>query len=128
MMKTSQENRPLSEEFAQQLIILNKINQQIEKCNEFNRPLCSRYFDYEKGSILFFLFVLVFKNCFPIHDHLGVRLQSGKPEFDSCLRCGSYSRSRHTSDCGNPLCQVPGVIGSALRLVGLVSEYCDWMR
>ena len=25
-------------------------------------------------------------------------------------------------------CQAPGVIGSALGLVGLVSVYCDWVR
>ena len=25
-------------------------------------------------------------------------------------------------------CQAPGVIGSALGLVGSVSEYCDWVR
>ena len=25
-------------------------------------------------------------------------------------------------------CQAPGVIGSVLGLVGLVSEYCDWVR
>ena len=25
-------------------------------------------------------------------------------------------------------CQVPGVIGSALGLVGPVSVYCDWVR
>ena len=25
-------------------------------------------------------------------------------------------------------CQAPGVIGSALRLVGPVSVYCDWVR
>ena len=25
-------------------------------------------------------------------------------------------------------CQAPGVVVSALRLVGLVSVYCDWVR
>ena len=29
----------------------------------------------------------------------------------------------HTSDC-----QAPGIIGSALGLVGPVSVYCDWVR
>ena len=42
-----------------------------------------------------------------------------------------FTGSSHTSDLksGTPVaCQVPEDIGSALRLVGLVSVYCDWVR
>ena len=39
------------------------------------------------------------------------------PEFESCLHCGDFSGSSHTSDLKI------GVIGSALGLVGLVSVY-----
>ena len=45
---------------------------------------------------------------------------------------GIFSGSSHTSDLniGAPVltCQAPGVIGSALGLVGPVSVYCDWVR
>ena len=46
---------------------------------------------------------------------------------------GIFSGSSHTSDfkIGTPVaipCQAPGVIGSALGLVGPVSVYCDWVR
>ena len=43
---------------------------------------------------------------------------------------GIFSGSNHTSDLkiGTPRCQAPGVIGSALGLVGPVSVYCDWVR
>ena len=52
--------------------------------------------------------------------------------FDSCLRCGNFSGSSHTSDfkIGTPVatCQAPSAIGPALGLVGPVSVYCDWVR
>ena len=44
---------------------------------------------------------------------------------------GIFSGSSHTCDLniGTPVaCQAPGVIGSALGLVGPVSVYCDWVR
>ena len=45
---------------------------------------------------------------------------------------GIFAGSSHTSDLkiGTPWlpCQAPGVIGSALGLVGPVSVYCDWVR
>ena len=53
--------------------------------------------------------------------------------FESRLR-RDFSGSSHTSDSKNLIalqwlpCQAPGVIGSALGLVGLVSVYCDWVR
>ena len=55
------------------------------------------------------------------------------PGFDSRLCRGEFSGSSHTSDLtiGTPVaipCQAPGVLGSALGLVGPVSVYCDWMR
>ena len=51
------------------------------------------------------------------------------PEFESRLR-RDFSGSSHTSDfkIGTPVATLPGVIVSALGLVGLVSIYCDWMR
>ena len=39
----------------------------------------------------------------------------------------SYQRLKHWYSSGLP-CQAPGVIGSALGLVGPVSVYCDWVR
>ena len=52
------------------------------------------------------------------------------PGFDSCLHGGDFSGSNHTSDLkiGTPVATLPGVIGSVLGLVGLVSVYCDWVR
>ena len=54
------------------------------------------------------------------------------PEFDSCLRSGDFSGSSHISDLKLALqwllCQAPGVLGSALGLVGSVSVCCDWVR
>ena len=53
--------------------------------------------------------------------------------LDSCLCYGDSTGSSHTSDLeiGTALqwlpCQAPGIIGSALGLVGL-SVYCDWVR
>ena len=47
----------------------------------------------------------------------------------SCIH--TALRLSHTSDLkiGPPVaCQVPGVIGSVLGLVGLMSVYCDWVR
>ena len=54
------------------------------------------------------------------------------PGLESRLR-RDFSGSSHTSDLkiGTLVaipCQAPGVIGSALGLVGLVSVYCDWVR
>ena len=53
------------------------------------------------------------------------------PGFESCWR-RDFSGSSHTCDlniAGPWLpCQAPGVIGSVLGLVGLVSVYCDWVR
>ena len=53
------------------------------------------------------------------------------PGFESHLR-RDVSVSSHTSDLKLALhwlpCQAPGVIGSALGLVGPVSVYCDWLR
>ena len=54
------------------------------------------------------------------------------PGFESRLR-RDFSGSSHTSDSkiGTPVAipwQAPGVIRSALGLVGPVSVYCDWMR
>ena len=49
-------------------------------------------------------------------------------EIESRLR-RDFSGSSHTSHLKLALlCQAPGVIGSVLGLVGLVSEYCDWVR
>ena len=43
---------------------------------------------------------------------------------------GIFSGSSHTSDLVLQWlpCQAPGVMGSALGLVGPVSVYCDWVR
>ena len=43
---------------------------------------------------------------------------------------GIFSGSSHTSDSKNdtPVATLPGVIGSALGLVGPVSVYYDWVR
>ena len=53
------------------------------------------------------------------------------PEFESRLQ-RDFSGSSHTSDLKLALqwlpCQAPGVVGSALGLVGPVSVYCDWVR
>ena len=49
------------------------------------------------------------------------------PRFESCLR-QVFSGSSHTSDFKIGTLVVPGVIGSGLGLVGLVSVYCDWVR
>ena len=54
------------------------------------------------------------------------------PEFESRLR-QDFTGSSHTSDFKKLAlqwlpCQAPGVIGSALGLVGPVSVYCDWVR
>ena len=46
-METNQENRLVSEKnVTLQLIIFNQLT---EKCNEFKRPLCIGYIDYEKA-------------------------------------------------------------------------------
>ena len=53
------------------------------------------------------------------------------PGFESRLR-RDLSGSSHTSDLkiGSPMAtrQAPGIIGSALGLVGPVSVYCDLVR
>ena len=51
------------------------------------------------------------------------------PGFESRLRW-DFSGSSHTSDLeiGTPVATLPGMIGSALGLVGPVSVYCDWVR
>ena len=43
---------------------------------------------------------------------------------------GTFSGSSHTSDlnCITLVAALPGVVGTALELVGPVSVYCDWMR
>ena len=49
----------------------------------------------------------------------------------SNLACAwMFSGSSHTSDLqiGTPVATLPGVIGSALGLVGPVSVFCDWVR
>ena len=55
-----------------------------------------------------------------------------EPEFDSRLAVGIYPGRVMpvTEKLALQLlpCQAPGVIGSALRLVGQASVYCDWMR
>ena len=52
--------------------------------------------------------------------------------FDSRLHRGNFSGSSHTTDLktGTPVAsyKAPGVIGSALGLVGPVSVYCNWAR
>ena len=46
------------------------------------------------------------------------------PRLESCLRWNfSGAESYHWVPC-----QAPGVTGSVLGLVGLVSVYCDWVR
>ena len=51
--------------------------------------------------------------------------------FESRLR-RDFSGSSHTSDLkiGTPVTTLPapGIIGSALGLLGPVSVYCDWVR
>ena len=61
-----------------------------------------------------------------------VRLENGRPGFESRFRSGSLSRWSHTSGLktGTPVAalQAPGVTGSALGLAGPVSVYRDWAR
>ena len=53
------------------------------------------------------------------------------PGVESRLRRDFFGSS-HTSDIKLALqwlpCQAPGIIGSAIGLVGTVSVYCDWVR
>ena len=49
------------------------------------------------------------------------------PGFESRLRW-DFSGSSHTSDFKIGTSLSPGVIGSALGLVGPVSVYCAWVR
>ena len=51
----------------------------------------------------------------------------------SRLGCGDFSGSSHTSDLKKMAlqwlpCQAPGLVESALGLVGPLSVYCDWVR
>ena len=60
-------------------------------------------------------------------------LESGRSPGSNPACAGIFSGSSHTSDfkIGTPVaipCQAPGVIGSALGLVGPVSVYRDWVR
>ena len=55
----------------------------------------------------------------------GVLLETDRPGFDCRFGFGSFSRLQATSKL---VLQAPGVIGSALCLVGPVSVYCDWVR
>ena len=80
----------------------------------------------------------------PVHDHkllshhrlVGLVVRRPPPDRKipgSNPACaGIFSGSSHTSDLkiGIPVatCKAPGVIGSALGLVGPVSVYCDWVR
>ena len=50
--------------------------------------------------------------------------RAADPGFDSRLRHGDFFRVALQW----PLCQAPGVSGSALGLLGPVSVYCDWVR
>ena len=51
------------------------------------------------------------------------------PGFNSRLRLGDFSRLNHNSEIGTPMATLPpGVTGSVLGLVGLVSVYCDRVR
>ena len=60
---------------------------------------------------------------------MGIKLMGSNPD-----RGEIFSPSSHTSDFRKKMalqwlpCQAPGVIGSALGLVGPVSVYCDWVR
>ena len=51
--KVLDENQPREQagfrQVTQQSINLQTVNQQIEKCSKFNRPLCIRFIDYEKA-------------------------------------------------------------------------------
>ena len=84
-----------------------------------------------------------FSDCSPKHVNVSSCLQpprwpSGKastsrvegPGFESRLRQDFFVVESYTSDLniGTPVATLPGVIGSALGLVGPVSVYCDWVR
>ena len=68
-------------------------------------------------------------------DHLvglAAKASSSRAE-DPGFESRDFFGSSHTSDLniGTPVglpCQAPGVIGSALGLVGPMSVYCDWVR
>ena len=63
---------------------------------------------------------------------VGAPLQMSQPPASTQSCRDFFSGSSHTSDLkiGTPglPCHAPGVIGSALGLVGPVSVYCDWVR
>ena len=87
--------------------------------------------------ITIIIIIIIISGCGPYWNHLvglvvkipGSRAED--PGFESRLRRG-FSGSSHTSHLktGAPVlpCQAPGVIGSALGLVGPLSVYCDWVR
>ena len=58
--------------------------------------------------------------------------RAADPGFESRLSRGDFSGSSHTSDLKLALQRLPyrapGATGSAPRLVGPVSVYCDWVR
>ena len=66
--------------------------------------------------------------CWP--SGYGVRLKSGRPGFDSPFLQGDFSGSSHTTDLkiGTLVAALPGVMGSALGLVGPVSVHTWWGR
>ena len=61
-------------------------------------------------------------------------LRAADPGFKSCLHRGNFTGLSHTGDLKNGRfsvclpCQVPGILGSAMGLIGPVSVYCDWVR
>ena len=57
-------------------------------------------------------------------------LRAADPWFDSCFFRGDFSGLSHTSNLntGIPVAALPGIVGSAWGLVGLLSVYCDLMR
>ena len=59
----------------------------------------------------------------------GAALIVADPGFDSRL-CRDFSGSSQTSDLALQWlpCQEPGIIRSALGVVGPVSVYCDWVK
>ena len=66
------------------------------------------------------------------HEEVRRPPQKQQPEFDSCFNHRPFSPSRDSSDLSwyysSCPASTPGVQGSALALVGMVSVYCDWVR
>ena len=68
-----------------------------------------------------------------VHGHhlIGLVVKASASRAGSKPACaGIFLGSSHTSDLkiGTPVATLPGIIGSALGLVGPVSVYCDWVR